>query len=147
MFSFVRFVYIALCLTAVECTPWGHREGQCGARGFCTRCCRYMFACASARVWFTGNWQEEYSKYHSSVLLGVAPRKYLVVETFSGLADSLALITGMLFVAVLSKRALQIQEDLPFMAAYDQPNIDWQWVRYVSKTFCFVCYITSAARG
>ena len=68
------------------------------------------------------------------MLLGIAPPKHLVVETFSGLADALALISGMLFVAILSGRALRIQEDLPFTAVYDQPNIDWSWSRYFGST-------------
>lgn len=74
-----------------------------------------------------GSWQQAYSEHHASVLLGISSPRFLVVETFSGLADSLALITGMLFVAILSGRALLIQEDLPFTAAYDQPNIDWRF--------------------
>ena len=63
---------------------------------------------------------------HSDVLAGRAPPKYLVVEGIEGLSDSLSLAAGMLYVAILSGRALQIRETLPWSVAYDRPNIDWR---------------------
>lgn len=67
------------------------------------------------------------------MLLGIAPQKYIVVESFSGLADDLSLIASMLYVAVLTDRALLIQEDMPYTVAYDHPNIDWTDNRYLLR--------------
>lgn len=79
----------------------------------------------------TGTWQQTYSKHHASVLLGTASQKYIVVEGQSGggLADNLAIIASMLYVAVVTGRALLINEHRPYTAAYDLPNIDWSYSR------------------
>lgn len=74
-----------------------------------------------------GSWGPEYAKLHDDVLSGRTREQYLVVEGIEGLADSLSLIAGMLYVAVLSGRALQIRENVPYSVAYDKPNIDWRY--------------------
>lgn len=74
-----------------------------------------------------GSWGPEYAQLHDDVLSGRAREKYLVIEGIEGLADSLSLIAGMLYVAVLSGRALQIRENVPYSVAYDKPNIDWRY--------------------
>ncbi|KAL3130709.1 hypothetical protein ABBQ38_000058 [Trebouxia sp. C0009 RCD-2024] len=97
--------YVALVLLTprpAQPTPWIQRRGQCGS------------------------WGPEYARLHSDVLAGRASPKYLVVEGIEGLSDSLSLVAGMLYVAMLSGRALQIRETLPWSAAYDKPNIDWR---------------------
>ena len=82
---------------------------------------------SSVDVCSAGSWGPEYARLHSDVLAGRAPPKYLVVEGIEGLSDSLSLVAGMLYVAILSGRALQIRDTLPWSAAYDKPNIDWRW--------------------
>lgn len=74
-----------------------------------------------------GSWGPEYAQLHDDVLSGRTRQQYLVVEGIEGLADSLSLIAGMLYVAVLSGRALQIRENVPYSVAYDKPNIDWRY--------------------
>ena len=81
---------------------------------------------ASPHVYVSGSWGSEYARLHSDVSAGRAPPKFLVVEGIEGLSDSLSLVAGMLYVAMLSGRALQIRETLPWSAAYDKPNIDWR---------------------
>lgn len=73
-----------------------------------------------------GSWGTDYARLHDDVVTGRAQQKYLVVEGIEGLADSLSLIAGMLYVAILSGRALQIRQNVPFSVAYDRPNIDWR---------------------
>ena len=74
-----------------------------------------------------GSWGPEYAQLHVDVLSGRTREQYLVVEGIEGLADSLSLIAGMLYVAVLSGRALQIRENVPYTVAYDRPHIDWRY--------------------
>ncbi len=74
-----------------------------------------------------GSWGPEYAQLHDDVLSGRTREQYLVVEGIEGLADSLSLIAGMLYVAILSGRALQIRENVPYSVAYDRPNIDWRY--------------------
>ena len=74
-----------------------------------------------------GNWSAGYATKHARILAGEEAPKYLVVASCGGLADNLALINGMLYVAALTDRAFQIAEkDMPYSAAYDRPNIDWR---------------------
>ena len=75
----------------------------------------------------TGHWGATYADQHRRILGGQAAPKYLVVHSGSGLSDTLSMISGMLYVAVLTGRALQIGEQhLPYSLVYDQPNIDWR---------------------
>ena len=58
------------------------------------------------------------------------------MESISGLADNLSLIASMLYVAVFTRRALLLQEDMPYTAAYDHPSIDWSDSRYMHDLLC-----------
>lgn len=84
-----------------------------------------MYVYSAAYYVRAGTWQHQYSRHHASVLLGIAPPKFIVVESISGLADNLSLIGSMLYVAIFTHRALLIQENMPYTAAYDHPSIDW----------------------
>lgn len=125
--------YVALVLLTprpAQPTPWIQRRGQCGKHTIVvyTTCIfegKSRLAQQCARF-VTGSWGPEYARLHSDVLAGRASPKYLVVEGIEGLSDSLSLVAGMLYVAMLSGRALQIRETLPWSAAYDKPNIDWR---------------------
>ena len=123
--------YVTLMLLTprpVHPAPWVQRRGQCGKWNFAPhllnmfRDCGLGSKCRCA----AGSWGQEYARLHSDVLAGRAPPKYLIAEGIEGLSDSLSLVAGMLYVAILSGRALQIRETLPWSVSYDKPNIDWR---------------------
>ncbi|GAQ83628.1 hypothetical protein KFL_001550180 [Klebsormidium nitens] len=76
-----------------------------------------------------GNWQDEYTKLHNSIINGTSPPRYAVslyVEK-TGLADKLTGIITEFYYALLTRRAFQITHgnQPPFEAAYDAPFINW----------------------
>ena len=82
-----------------------------------------------------GSWGSAYAEQHRRILSGEAKQRYLVVQSFSGLADNLVFITGMLYVAVLTQSAIQIAENwLPYSVVYDKPNVDWRYRLEVQAT-------------
>lgn len=84
------------------------------------------------KTWLTdkcGNWQDEYTELHNSILNGTSPPRYAVslwVEK-TGLADKLTGIITEFYFALLTRRAFQITHgnQPPFEAAYDAPFINW----------------------
>ena len=55
-----------------------------------------------------GHWGAAYADQHRRILAGTAEAKYLVALTDNGLADNLVLISGMLYISVLTGRAFQV---------------------------------------
>ena len=124
-------IALLAAVPTATCIEWGRLPGECGKITASHRA-HIILACASNTCQRTGTWQQSYSRHHASVLLGTAPQKYIAVEgePSGGLADNLAVITSMLYVAIITGRALLINEQhRPWTAAYDMPNIDWIYSR------------------
>lgn len=128
--NLLSFIACIALLATARCSIWGRGSVECGKLDYYyDTLCKYIAMTRCARL--TGGWQQRYSTHHASVLLGTAPQKYIVVggPPDSGLADTLALVTSMLYVAVLTDRALLIKRDVSYTAAYDLPNINWSYNR------------------
>ena len=126
----VTYIALLAAVPSASCIEWGRLPGECG-KITANRCAHIIPFAANNTLHRTGTWQQSYSRHHASVLLGTAPQKYLAVEgePTGGLADNLAIITSMLYVAIITGRALLINEHRPWTAAYDMPNIDWSYSR------------------
>ncbi len=79
-----------------------------------------------------GNWMRDYTHLHKSVRSGAKGPRYLMVQVkeTSGLADMFACISSAFLCALLSDRALIIDESdesSRLSVAYFAPNIDWTY--------------------
>ena len=76
-----------------------------------------------------GHWQEDYANLHKNILAGKAPQKFMIAEPDEGLADSLACVTTVFYMSVLTNSAFLLRDlDNPVSTltyGYDQPNIEW----------------------
>lgn len=76
-----------------------------------------------------GDWQDDYTKLHNSILKGTSPPRFAVSLSIdkTGLADKLTGIITEFYYALLTRRAFQITHgnQPPFEAAYDAPFINW----------------------
>lgn len=77
-------------------------------------------------------WAEKYTRLHSDIVSGKRPPKFLVAECHSGIADSLKGIQTLLWLAILTDRALLIKYvDKPkrttphFEWGFTAPNVNW----------------------